>query len=129
MMTSKTKISVSEALKKIELGQSILEFTIDFDKIKVESLDVMKLVKAGIKVPEHAIFYNDEDILDDEEDVGNWQEIEYDPIADLDSLTEVKISLKNDIRDWIESEKINLDKLLENLLDGFYKSQKSLKRD
>ncbi len=128
-MATKTKISVSDALKKVELGQSISEYTIDFDRIRIESLDVMKLVKAGIEVPEHAIFYDDEEILDDEADVGNWQEIEYDPIAQLDSATEVKISLSNDIRDWIESEKINLDKLLEHLLDGFYKSQKSLKKD
>ena len=52
------KISVSEALKKLEAGESVSDYLIDFDRIKIESLDVMKLSKGGIVVPEEVIYYN-----------------------------------------------------------------------
>lgn len=43
-MTS-NKISVAEALEKVESGHSLEGFFIDFDHIKVEALDVMKLLE------------------------------------------------------------------------------------
>lgn len=36
------KISVSEALRKLEAGESVTNFSIDFGHIKVEALDVMR---------------------------------------------------------------------------------------
>jgi hypothetical protein len=57
----RNKISVSEALQKREAGQSIGDYSINFDRIKVEALDVMKLSKGGVVVPEEAIYYNDDD--------------------------------------------------------------------
>ncbi len=54
MMTN-SKISVSDALKKLELGQPISDYSIDWDRIKIESLDVMKLSKAGVVVPKEVI--------------------------------------------------------------------------
>ena len=44
---------------------------IDFDRIKVEDLDVMKLSKGGIVVPETAIYYDDDDIAYDEDFEGD----------------------------------------------------------
>ena len=121
---AKVKISVGEALKKVESGQSIQDYTIDFENIKIESLDVMKLVKGGFKVPENAIYYDEDAITEDDSDY-EWKEIDYDPLT----KTEIKIALKDDIRNWVETEKINLNKLLENLLEGFYKSQKLIHKD
>ena len=66
------KISVSEALRKLENGESIAGCTIDFDRIKVEALDVMKLAKGGIFVPEEAIYYDDDNIEYDEDFEGDW---------------------------------------------------------
>ncbi len=51
-------------------------FFIDFDRIQVEALDVMKLNKAGVMVPEEAIWYDDGEIVNDEDFEGDWVEVE-----------------------------------------------------
>lgn len=56
MKTMNSKISVSQALAKIEAGESVEKDSVDFDRVKVEALDVIKLAKAGIEVPEHVVF-------------------------------------------------------------------------
>ena len=70
------KISVSEALKKIEAGEQLSGYSIDFDRIKIEALDVMKLSKSGIMVPESAIYYDDGDIANDEDFEGDWVRVD-----------------------------------------------------
>lgn len=115
------KISVSEALQKLEAGESVTGYSIDFDRIKVEALDVMKLSKGGIVVPESAIYYNDDDIAYDEDFEGDWVKVNTPANG---SRTEVKITLDNDVRQWVEANNVQLDQLLEKLLDSFYKTQK-----
>lgn len=115
------KISVSEALQKLEAGESVTDYSIDFDRIKVEALDVMKLSKGGIVVPESAIYYNDDDIAYDEDFEGDWVKVNTPANG---SRTEVKITLDNDVRQWVEANNVQLDQLLEKLLDSFYKTQK-----
>lgn len=124
-MTANNCISVSEALTRIEAGQIVDQYSINFDRIKVEALDVMKLSKAGIEVPEYSIFYDD-DIVFDEDFEGEWERIEYDPIETEKLLTQVKIKVDKDISQWVKSRNIKLDKLIENLLEGFYQAQKKL---
>lgn len=91
-----------------------------------EKKNVMKLSKAGIKVPEHAIFYDDDAIVFDEDFEGDWERIEYDPIEAEKILTQVKIKDDKDISLWIKSRNIKLDELIENLLEGFYQAQKKI---
>lgn len=127
-MTTTNEISVSEALRKIDLGESIKAYTISFDHIKVEALDVMKLAKNGIVVPEEAIYYDDNGIvMDDEDFAGEWERIDYDP-AVQNSPVEVKINLKKDVKNWVESQNIQLPELLEDLLDGFYRTQRLISK-
>ncbi len=115
------KISVSEALQKLEAGESVTDYSIDFDRIKVEALDVMKLSKGGIVVPESAIYYNDDDIAYDENFEGDWVRVNTPANG---RQTEVKITLDDDVRLWIAANNVKLDHLLERLLDSFYKTQK-----
>lgn len=115
------KISVSEALQKLESGESISNYSIDFNRIKVEALDVMKLAKGGIVVPEAVIYYDDEDIAYDEDFEGDWVRVNTPANA---KQTEVKIVLQDDISQWVESNNVQLDHLIEKLLDGFYRAQK-----
>ena len=114
------KISVSEALRKLEVGEPVSDYSIDFDRIKVEALDVMKLSKGGIVVPEAAIYYDDGDIAFDEDFEGEW--VRVDTIAQ--PKTEVQITLQDDIKRWVEKNNVKLDQLIEKLLDGFYQAQK-----
>ncbi len=115
------KISVSEALKKLEAGEMVTDYSIDFDRIKVEALDVMKLAKGGIIVPEAAIYYDDGDIAFDEDFEGEWVSVD----TLTQSKTEVNITLKGDLKRWVESNNVKLDQLIEKLLDGFYQAQKT----
>ncbi len=124
-----TKISVSEALRKIESGEQISDYSIDFDRIKIESLDVIKLSKAGVSVPKEAIYYDDESIEYDEEFEGEWVEIKTDPLIKMEEGTEIRIQLNSEIKKWIESKNIQLDELVENLLDSFYKTQKVITKE
>lgn len=114
------KISVSEALRKLEAGESVSGYSIDFDRIKIEALDVMKLSKGGIVVPESAIYYDDDDIAYDEDFVGDWVRVD----TATKSKTEVRITLQDDIKQWVEENNVPLDQLIEKLLDGFYRAQK-----
>jgi len=114
------KISVSEALRKLEAGESVSGYSIDFDRIKIEALDVMKLSKGGIVVPESAIYYDDDDIAYDEDFEGEWLKVD----TATKSKTEVRITLQNDIKQWVEKNNVQLDQLIEKLLEGFYRAQK-----
>ena len=117
----KHKISVSEALQKLESGESVSNYSIDFNRIKVEALDVMKLSKGGIVVPEAVIYYDDNDMAYDEDFEGDWVRVNAPANA---KQTEVKIVLQDDISQWVESNNVQLDHLIEKLLDGFYRAQK-----
>ncbi len=114
------KISVSEALRKLESGESVSDYSIDFDRIKVEALDVMKLSKGGIVVPEAAIYYADDDIAYDEDFEGDWVRVD----TTTQSKTEVRITLQDDLKRWVEENNVQLDQLIEKLLESYYREQK-----
>lgn len=123
------KLSVSEALAKIESGEALNGYTIDFEHIKVEALDVMKLVKHGIKVPEDAIYYDDDATQYDEAFEGDWERIDYDPAQSQEAAAEIKITLNNEIKNWIDTKGIKLEKLVKDLLENFYKTQKLISKE
>lgn len=51
--------------------------TIDFAEAEsIEVLDAVKLGEAGIDVPEHLIYYDDDAIADDNAFDGPWKEID-----------------------------------------------------
>ena len=80
----------------------------------------MKLSKGGIVVPESAIYYDDDDIAYDEDFEGDWVRVN----TATKSKTEVRITLQDDIKQWVEENNVQLDQLIEKLLDGFYRAQK-----
>lgn len=114
-------ISVAEALQKIGSDEPLNDVSIDFNHIKIEALDVMKLAKAGIAVPESAIYYDNDDIMPDEAFDGEWAPIASPPDA---VATNVKIPVRADVRRWLDANQVQLDELLASLLEGFYRSQK-----
>ena len=119
-----TTISVSQALQRIAAGQPVSGYTIDFERIKIEALDVMKLAKAGFDVPEEAIYYDDDDIAYDEDFEGDWQRVPTGSATPSAEQTVVSINLPEETRQWIAANHVNLDHLLTNLLDSFYRAQK-----
>lgn len=118
------KISVAEALRKLEAGESVRDYSVDFDHVKVEALDVMKLTKAGISVPEAVIYYDDDDIVYDEEFEGDWVRVD----TAASDKTQVRITRQDDLKQWVQENNVPLEHLIEQLLDGFYRTQKMLVR-
>ncbi|MCA0237271.1 MAG: hypothetical protein LCH81_12885 [Bacteroidetes bacterium] len=118
------KISVSEALRRIETGESVRDCSVDFDHVQVEALVAFKLSKAGIEVPETVIFYDDDDIAYDEAFEGDWVRVD----TAASDKTQVRITLQDDLKQWVQENNVPLEHLIEQLLDGFYRTQKMLVR-
>lgn len=118
------KISVSEALRRVETGESVRDCSVDFEQVQVEALVAFKLGKAGIEVPETAIFYDDDDIAYDEAFEGDWVRVDTLP----SDKTQVRITLQDDLKEWVQENNVPLEHLIEQLLDGFYRTQKMLVR-
>ncbi len=112
-----------------EAGEAINGYLIDFNRIKIEALDAMKLSKGGIVVPESAIYYDDNDTAYDEDFEGDWVRAPNPNHLNLAQQTEVKINLQSSIKQWVESNDVKLDQLIETLLDNFYHAQKMVSKE
>ncbi len=76
---AKRKLSLTEALKLLKenkLGNGYLIEFIDSDRI--EATNAIKLGALGIDVPEESIYYDDDNIVDDDEFDGEWTPIDSD---------------------------------------------------
>lgn len=125
---NKSFISVSEALAKATEGETLVNYAVDFAHIKVEALDAMQLSKAGLPVPEEAIYYDDEATAPDEAFEEAWVRTEVlSPSAPVKQ--EIHLSLNEELQQWLSSQEVELDKLVENLLKSFYEAQKLLSKD
>lgn len=71
-MQNSTLLTVSEALERARKGESLSSCSVDFKAIKVEALDAIQLNKAGLQVPQEAIYYDDDAIAYDEDFEGDW---------------------------------------------------------
>ena len=137
-------LSVSEALQRIAAGESVSGCTIDFDRIKVEALDVMKLAKAGFVVPEEAIYYDDDDNAYD----PDFDEIEWskEPIkmswdekiklaekrrlnGDVEEEVSVRIKIADrDIRQWMYRNRDKMGLILADFIVDIYKANKIIQK-
>lgn len=117
-------ITVSSALAKIADGEMLDGYVVDFDYIKVEALDAMKLSKAGITVPETAIYYDDTDTEFDEDFEGDWKQVPVSSKLEEPIMKDISITINEDMEVWLNSQNIELEILIENLLNSFYQTQR-----
>jgi hypothetical protein len=98
-------------------------YEIEFDATPIEALDALLLRKNGIPVPDDLIFYDDDaiDFSDDpdltDEDLAAGK---------IKWLVHAELSLDEDVKAWIQEERINLNTLLSNLVTAFYNNVKSI---
>jgi uncharacterized protein (DUF4415 family) len=127
-MTNHNNISVLEALARLDKGESIKDSHINFKGAKVKALDAFKLGKEGIDVPDEVIFYNDDDIAYDPEfDDYEWERTDLDPLNDLKEKLTVSIEIKEDVKEWIQKNGIEVNHLMEALLQNFYSANQLIK--
>jgi len=114
-------INQYDAIKLIEAGEDISTCQVVFNQGKIEALQAILLRRNKIDVPSELIFYDDyatdftedPDITDKDFESGEL-------------IWNIKTSLPidKDIKDWITTEKIDVDKLLSKLMRNFYDTVK-----
>ena len=114
-------INQYDAIKLIEAGEDISTCQVVFNQEKIEALQAILLRRNKIDVPSELIFYDDyatdftedPDITDKDFESGEL-------------IWNIKTSLPidKDIKDWITTEKIDVDKLLSKLMRNFYDTVK-----
>ena len=125
---TKKKISLSEALNLLASNDLDSSYSIDFSKSdRVEATNAIKLGAIGIDVPEENIFYDDENITDDDDFNGKWIPIDSD-IEHYKSHLTIQLKVDKEIENWLSSTDIDLDTLVSELLTGFYRSSKAVNK-
>jgi hypothetical protein len=119
--------TVAATLRLIDAGQDVSGIEIDFSHIKVEALDAMKLAKNGISVPEEAIYYDNDNIILDEDETPLDQLIPLakDPADELLG-TFIRVHLDEDTTNWVKRKGIHLDRLATELVKNFYRTHQAI---
>jgi len=110
-------------LKLIKKGQKIENIVVDFNNENILWKDAMLLGKNGIEVPENIIDYDDENI-----DYSDIPPIKREDIESgkIKWIYKAEIPIREEIKDWIKHEKIDINKLLGNLVENFYETMKNI---
>jgi len=117
----KNKITVAQALNLLKENKFNSEFELIFSDEKIGVFDAVLLAKNGIDVPEELIVYDDDKI--DYSDIPAITE------EDIESgrikwIHKAEIPISKEIEVWIKKEKIDINILLADLLENFYKTIK-----
>lgn len=125
---AKQKISLSEALKLLANDKLDKSYSVEFlESDRIEATDAIKLGAIGIEVPIENIYYNDENIADDDDFNGEWLPIDSD-IEHYKNHLNIQLKVDKEIENWLSSTDIDLDLLVSELLTGFYHSSKAVNK-
>lgn len=122
---AKKKVNQKEMIQLLKTDENPEAYQVVFNDFKVEALDAILLGKNGFLVPKDLIWYDEDKI--------NYEDIP--PMTDEDLETgrlvrvlTVKVPLEKAIIDWIKAEKIDLDKLVPDLIKKYYSSLAKMKK-
>ena len=120
------KLNWKSVIELINKGGKIENIILEFDNKKILWQDAMLLGKNGFEVPDEYIDYDDENI-----DLSDIAEITQE---DIDSgkikwIYKAAVPMRKEIEDWIKHEKIDVNKLLAELVENFYKTMKNINKN
>ncbi len=119
----KIRINQTEALKLLKEDVDISDYSIEFNDEKIEAIQAIELGKNNINVPEHLVYYDDTTIdFSDDPDITK-EDIE---TGEISWMVNTSLPLDNEIKQWIKQEKIDVDKLLTQLVTNFYETVKHI---
>ncbi len=122
----KTRLTLNEARELLEKGKLTDAYHIGFTKEdKVEASEAIKLGKLGFDIPEEIIEYNDE-IEHDDDFEGDWESIKSD-MEDYKKQIQISLQINQEVEEWLTQSKVDLNKLISELLTGFYNSSRAIK--
>ncbi|MBK8652416.1 MAG: hypothetical protein IPN20_00355 [Haliscomenobacter sp.] len=137
-------LTVKEAVERVNKGESLKDVVLDESTTRqVNVRDAMVLSMGGIVIPEQNIYYNDEDIVYDE-DIDelvitsgvvqlSWEEKAqrakaYSDKANREQPVTVDLSTHQpEIDDWIEKNKQKLETLLKPIVVSLYQAEKAVR--
>ena len=115
-----------KTIQLLEVGKDISSYSIKFNEEPIEALQAILLGKNKIKVPEHLIYYDDKIIdFSDDSDITN-EDIRTGKISW--NIT-ASFPLDNEIKEWIKKEKVDVNKLLPQLVKNFYETIKKIHKN
>ncbi|MBT3209076.1 MAG: hypothetical protein HN704_16960 [Bacteroidetes bacterium] len=122
----KRKLYWKDAIELLENDNDVSPLEIDFRNEKIPIKEVGFLNKHQIRVPENLISYDDENI-----DCSDIPEITEEDIksSKIQWIKMEEFPIDKEIRNWVVSQKINLNELLPHLLENFYQSIKFAKKN
>lgn len=138
-------ISIKAAIKALKSGKSLKNKTLsDLDTSVVDVMDALLLAEHGILVPEANIVYDDSKIAYDPDfDDAEWgkpvsvKEVSIqakDAATDLEKPKSpkaeklvIELSINAEVKDWIESNDVQVDIIIGKLLTDLYNTEKLLK--
>jgi hypothetical protein len=125
---TKQNISLKEAINLLNNSSLDGSYLVEFvASDRIEATDAIKLGSMGIVVPEENIYYDDDNIADDDDFDGKWIPIESDIEHYKKHLT-IQLTVDKEIENWLSSTEIDLDSLISELLTGFYRSSKAINK-
>ncbi len=113
-------------LELIEKGQEKENIDVDFNNEKISWKDAMIFGKHDIEVPYNLIDYDDKSI--------DFSDISAITQEDIDSgkikwICKAEIPIRKEISDWIKNEKIDINKLVTDLIENFYQTLKNIPKN
>ncbi len=102
------------------------DFEVTFDGNKIDAFDAVLLGKQGIEVPEELIIYDDSKI--------DYSDIPTITDEDIESgkikwIHKAEVPIRKEIEDWIKREEIDINVLLADLVENFYKTMKNIRHN
>ncbi len=113
-------------IKLINNGDKTDNITIEFDTEKILWKDAMLLGKSGFEVPDEYIDYDDENIDYSDNPAITQEDID---TGKIKWIYKAEIPIRQEINDWAKNEKIDMNTLLSDLVENFYKTVKNIHKN
>lgn len=122
----KKELNWRSIIKLINKGEKTENIILKFDNKKIHWKDAMLLGKNEFEVPDKYINYDDENI-----DFSDIPPITQEDIntGKIKWIYKAEVPVRKEITDWIKHEKIDINKLLSDLVENFYKTVKSIPKN
>jgi len=120
------KIYWKSALDLIEKGENIENIVVDFSNEKILWDKAMIFGEKGIVVPDDLIEYDDDNIDYTDSPAITQEDID---TGKIKWIYKAEIPIKKEINEWIKNEKIDMNKLLTDLVENFYQTLKSINKN
>jgi len=133
------KVKTSEAIKMANDGKSLKGIVLeDINDVQVNVRDAMSLSREGIVIPEANMYYDDNDIVYDEDIDGlerigelrkmSWEEKEAFFAEDEEDEVIIKIRISNNrMKSWLSKNSKRISDLLEPILVSLFNAEEKLK--